>query len=311
MNETALVTILVFVAISVVAVAAGMIVRDLFRSRSERIRRRLDVDVPLSPSKELPSDELTTSESGFSALVDRLALQAGTQLSGRAVILAAVCAGLLVGGPLFLWREDLLSGGVGFLVGSVLVMGLLVLVRARRKRLILNQLPDAMDYLSRAVRAGESLDQAIGTLGRTGVGPVAAEFRVCAQQLGMGLSMDAAMRGMAVRVPLTETEILATTLRVQRQTGGSLSFMLERLAGVFRDRLNYHRQFRAATATARGSAMVIIAVGLAAAVYVLTWRPDYVARALETLTGRVAFGAALLLMGIGVAWIFWLLRTDY
>ena len=196
-------------------------------------------------------------------------------------------------------------------MGVLAVYGLLFYLRSRRHGAIREQLPDVMEMMARAVRAGESLDQAIALAGNSAFAPVAAEFHRCASQMEIGLSLAAAMRGLVRRVPLAETRVLAMTLVVQRQRGGSLPTALERLARVFRDRLNYYRQFRASTAAGRAGAalIVIIAVGLDAAV--ILWRPDYARPLLESSAGRIMLAAALALQVVGMAWAFLLFRSDY
>ena len=113
-----------------------------------------------------------------------------------------------------------------------------------------------MELMARAVRAGESLDQAIALAGNSGF-TRGRRVPLLRSQMKMGLSLESAIRGLVSRAPLAETRILAMTLIVQRRRGGSLPTTLERLARVFRDRSNFYRQFQAATALGRGSAVMI------------------------------------------------------
>jgi tight adherence protein B len=176
---------------------------------------------------------------------------------------------------------------------------------------MLNQFPDAMDLLARAVHAGESLDQALTLAGDAGTEPLATEFRRSAGQLEMGLSLDAAMRTFTRRVPLMESRIFAAAALVQRQSGGNLGLTLDRLAAAFRDRLNYRRQFRAMTAAARGGAILIAIVAVLISVYVLIFRRDYLQAFLESNLGLALLISAIVAQIIGVAWALWLLRTSH
>ena len=141
--------------------------------------------------------------------------------------------------------------------------------------------------------------------------PLAAEFCRCSGQLQMGLSLSAAIRALTRRVPLAEMRILAATLMVQRQTGGNLPVTLERLAQVCRDRLSYYRQFRAATAAGRGAAILIAAISVGAAAYLLFGRPEYAQDFFEQPQGYAMLAIAIGLMIIGLTWIFKLLKVDY
>ena len=204
------------------------------------------------------------------------------------------------------WR-----GRWGASSGCWRVGGLLFYLRIRRQRVIREQLPDVMELMARAVRAGESLDQAIALAGNSGFQPVAAEFRYCASQMKMGLSLEAAIRGLVGRVPLAETRILAMTLIVQRRRGGSLPTTLERLARVFRDRAAFYRQFQAATALGRGSAALIALVGLGLDAFVILGHSEYAAVLLTSHAGHVMLATSLVLQVVGVTWALWLFRSNY
>jgi tight adherence protein B len=215
---------------------------------------------------------------------------------------------LSVGGSLFLWRDDVVAGATGAVFGVMLVGGVLMFFRARRNNAIRDQLPDCMELMARAVRAGESLDQAITLVGNSQLRPVATEFRYCASQMKMGLSLESAIRGMVARVPLIETRILAMTLIVQRRRGGSLPVTLERLARVFRDRLSFYRQFRAATALGRASAALI---GLGLDAFMVFGNSDYAQKLVTTDVGHIMLVIALVLQIVGITWALWLFRSRY
>ena len=137
---------------------------------------------------------------------------------------------------MFVWRDDLLVGCVGFLAGFVAPWLYYVYRRSDRTTKIREQLPASMEMMSRAVRAGETLDQAVDGAGRTTENPLGVEWRRTARHLDLGLSVPAAMKSMTKRVPLMEMRILGTALNVQRRTGGNLGQTLDRLANVIRDR---------------------------------------------------------------------------
>ena len=119
------------------------------------------------------------------------------------------------------------------------------------------------------------------------------------------------MNGLIRRVPLTETRVFAAALSVQRRTGGNLPVTLERLAAVIRDRTSYRRQFRASTATGRTSTMVILASATVLVVYLVGWRPEYVAKFFESLSGQLLLGVATLQLVVALVWIVKLLNPQY
>jgi len=225
--------------------------------------------------------------------------------------LTAVFVGLIPSGIVLLWRDDLFEAAAAMAAGMVIVMAYYLFLRRQRHVAMQEQLPEVMELLARAVRAGETLDQAIELVADTTSEPLGVEFRRCSRQLDMGLSVDAAMQSMALRVPLSEMRILATALSVQRRTGGSLPTTLERLSFVVRDRISYHRQFRAATGAGRISTILIGAAGPLVAIYMLVWQREYFNRFTETFPGQVLLATAIILQVIGMLWIYLLLRSDY
>ena len=177
-------------------------------------------------------------------------------------------------------------------------------------REMLDQFPDTVDLMARAVRAGESLDQAITLIGEQGPEPLAKEFRRCAKQLEMGLSIPAAMRALVFRVRLLEIKILATMLAVHRQTGGNLAVALERMANVARDRLAYQRQLRATSAAGRTSAFFVAMSGPVLFCYLFFFQRDYFIKLVELPLGQMLLAIALVLEVVGLFWIARMAKSD-
>jgi tight adherence protein B len=309
--QPTLLLLVVYVAASLIVAAVIFLWRDLSsRGRAAAGEELGDAEKPLNLEAVVLSAETApggVSETWFT----RLVTETGSDFTPETAVLLAVFSGLAVGGALWLWRDDWLAGAAGAILGVVAVGGLLFYLRSRRQSAIRGQLPEVMEMMARAVRAGESLDQAIALAGNSAFRPVAAEFHQCASQMAVGLSLDAAMRGLVRRAPLAETRVLAMTLIVQRLRGGSLPTALERLAHVFRDRLAYYRQFRSATAAGRAAATLICIIALALDVVIILGRPEYARVLLESNPGRVILAASLALQVIGVTWALWLFRSDY
>lgn len=307
--------LIAFVAITLIAAAALLVARDALTSRSRAIDQRMTDGGQDIGLQRFPADVDLDSRAGMIRRFDnwftRLVVETGLSMVPITAFLMVVAAGLAVGGSLYVWRQDPLPSLMGGAL-AVLAMYVFFLVRrARRRRQIQEQLPDVAELLSRSVRAGESLDQAIEWVGQTADDPLGTEFRRCARHLHMGLSMDATMRALTRRAPLSETRILAATFIVQRQTGGTLPVVLDRLAKVFRDRLNYERQFRASTAAGRLSVIIISLAAPVVAAYMFVFRPDYLRTFAELPFGMGLLVAAISLQLIGLLWVITLLRSDY
>jgi tight adherence protein B len=110
------------------------------------------------------------------------------------------------------------------------------LKRKARLEKLLSQLPDAFDLMGRVVRAGQTLSQGFQAVADEFAQPIAGEFSYCYEQQNLGLPPDVALRDLSRRTGQLELKIFVTAVLVQQQTGGSLAEMLDKLAGVIRQR---------------------------------------------------------------------------
>ncbi|MBS0210492.1 MAG: type II secretion system F family protein [Planctomycetes bacterium] len=241
----------------------------------------------------------------------RLVYQTGLDITAEPAFLLIILCGLAVGGTVFVARDDILEAVMASLVGLAAPVAFFTFRRGRRLAAIRAQLPEVMDLMSRAVRAGETLDQAIGQVGVSMPVPLGIEFRRCARQLDMGLSLPATMRALIARAPLTEVRILAATFNVQRRSGGNLAITLDRLAGVIRDRISYQRQFMAATGASRIATLVVSLAGPTVFTYMMMFEPEYVGQFFVVPGGQLLLGLACVLQFVGLVWVAGLLRNDY
>lgn len=303
------VTLIAFVSIFCCVLAAALLLRDLvFAGRGAgttaavggRLRR-----VPDVYDQAAPSSLFGRIDQAF----DRLVLESGYDLTPPAAFLLVLVTALLAGGICWLYTDDPLKGVACALAGMTLPLLWLVVQRSRRMRTIREQLPHVLDMLARATRAGQSVEQAIALVAAEAGGALGAEFRRCEQQLEMGRAFDRVLKSLATRVRLLEMRILATTLIVQRQSGGHLSETLERMCGVIRDRISAQRQVRAATAAGRMSTIVVAATAPVAFLFLVAFQREHVDVLFQDALGRSLVLIAVVLEGIGLAWVFSLLRA--
>lgn len=308
-------TTLVYVALCVALGGAAiyLVVRDLNAS-SERERGEADAaegpklaKLPMA-GESLPADGMTNRmDYRFRETIH----QSGLDVAPEAAFLLMVLIGLVVGGGLLMWRDDLLLAITGFVLGFVAPWSYYVFRRNARMNAVREQLPGSMDLIARSVRAGETLDQAIDGAGRDTQEPLGVEWRRTARHLEMGLAVPAAMRSMTQRVPLMELRILGTALNVQRRTGGNLPTTLERMSHVIRDRLSYQRQFKAATGASRMATLLIALAGPAVFSYMMAFQPDYMGQFFNLPGGWTLLAVAGVLQTVGLVWVWNLLRNDF
>ena len=303
MDLTAL-TLLSFAGLATSAAAIGMLLRDILYGgpkESPPLLKRL----PLARDTVAPTGPVSGLDHSF----NRFVMETGMDANPWATLLLLVSFGLVVGGAAFLYTDDLLIGCVAFLVGMFMPLPYLAYRRSKYLAAIREQLPDVLDLLSRALRAGESLDQSIDLVGERSGEPLAKEFRRCSRHLQMGLSLPAAMRALMNRIPLIDIRIFATTLAVYRQAGGNLSLTLERMSAVIRDRLAFRRQLLATTAAGRFSAAMISTIGPLLFIYMFLFQKEYAMRLVTLPLGQTLLITAAVLEIIGLIWIARLMRT--
>jgi tight adherence protein B len=227
-----------------------------------------------------------------------------------AALLLVFC-GLMGGSVLFVWQDHPLVAAGGMVAGVIVPLTVILYQRRKRTKQLQDQLPGALDTLARAVRAGQSLDQALEMVGSHSPEPLAAEFRMCGRQLEMGLSVPAVMRSLVDRVRLYDVRIFTTTLIVHRQTGGNVARMLARLAKVIRDRLSYRRQLKVSTGAGRASALLVGLMGPVVFLFFFFCRPEYLHAMLDTTLGQSMLIFAATLEIIGLIWTARLMKPAY
>lgn len=303
-------SIIVFAAITLTVTAAGLWIRDLFFAgvgtsgigiSPRRLRR-----VPSVFDAASANTLLGRIDQGF----ERLVLESGSRLTSAALFWLLMLCAIVAGGVLGFLEDDPLMGVGGALLGIVLPLLYYVYLRMRRMSQIREELPVVLDMVARTIRAGKSVDQAIELVATESTGPLGAEFRQCSLQLQMGRGFESAVRSMAARVRLVEMQILATTLVVQRGSGGNLSETLDRMAVVVRDRMVAYRQMMAATGAGRISTMIVASIGPFAYLFLLLVHRPHLQLMFDDSLGRLMLLVALLLEIVGLAWVFVLLRRE-
>lgn len=305
-----LVSIIVFVAVTLVVTAAGMWIRDLFFAGAGMS----GVALPSRRFRRTPSVFDVASANTLLGRIDqgfeRLVLESGSRLTSAAFFLMLMLSAILAGGIFGLLEDDPLMGVGGAIVGMVLPLLYYVYLRMQRMSQIREELPVVLDMIARTIRAGKSIDQAIELVATETTGPLGAEFRQCSLQLQMGRGFEAAMRSLASRIRLVEMQILTTTLVVQRGSGGNLSETLDRMAAVVRDRMVAYRQMMAATGAGRISTMIVASIGPLAYLFLLLVHRPHLQLMFDESLGRLMLLMALLLEIVGLAWVFTLLRRE-
>jgi tight adherence protein B len=236
--------------------------------------------------------------------LDRMLLQSGLERSVPGLL--AWCAtfafvGLLVGAvlPLRWWGAPLFAVGFGSLP-------FLRMVWARNRRLsaIEQQLPDALDLMGRAMRAGHAFPTAVQMVANEGPEPIAGEFRVVFDEVNYGVPMQDALSNLATRVPVADLRFFVVAVAIQRETGGNLTELLDKLARLVRERFRLMGLLRVLSAEGRLSAWIltVLPFGLVAVIHLIN--PKFIALLWTDPAGLYAVYASVLLMAAGIVWMW-------
>jgi tight adherence protein B len=188
---------------------------------------------------------------------------------------------------------------VGALLMFVLPWVWLYWKRGSRLKRFASQLPDAMELVARALRAGHSLAAGLHVVAEEMPEPIAKEFRRVYDEQNLGVSLEDALSHMCDRVPNLDLRFFVTSVAIQRQTGGDLAEILDRIGHVIRERFKILGQVKALTAEGRLSGIVLIALPIGLFFMMLFMKPDYIELLWTEEMGRKMSIGAVVLMLIG------------
>jgi len=174
--------------------------------------------------------------------------------------------------------------------------------RSRRFAKIELELPEVLDLIVNALRAGHSLVATMGLVARESRGPLANEFRICFEEQNFGLDMKVALEHMTERIPLQDLGIICTAIMIQRETGGNLAEVLEKTAHTIRERFRLRRMVQAQTSQGRFTGLVlsVLPVVLGLVFYIMSpkmvsvlWTTPLGVKMLWTATGMIVIGSLI------------------
>lgn len=189
---------------------------------------------------------------------------------GKLLLISLACFAIPAFAVYHLFHMVLPALGVGILIGAMPFFWVRF-KRAKRFAKFEEKLPEALDLMVSALRAGHSLIAAMGLVSRETPEPVGGEFKVCFDEQNYGLEMNAALGNLIYRVPIQDLKIMATAILIQKESGGNLAEVLDKTAYVIRERFRLKRQVKTHTAQGRltGWILSLLPVGLGTAMFFL------------------------------------------
>lgn len=194
--------------------------------------------------------------------------------------------------------------------GVVLIAPLMILgfIRKRRMSKLTMQLPDVFEMMSQALRAGHSLASAIQLIHEQMPDPVASEFGQVFHEQNLGIKIEDALLAMADRVDSLDVRFFVTAVLIQRQTGGDLAEVLDKISSVIRQRIELFGLVRGLTAEGRLSGWVLFALPFVVFAGVMYMNPDYANTLLTEPRGKMMLMIAGGMQLMGLAMIRWIVN---
>lgn len=171
--------------------------------------------------------------------------------------------------------------------------------RNSRLKKFASQLPEAMELVARALRAGHSLAAGMHVVATEMPEPIAKEFGRVYEEQNLGIGLEDALNNMCNRVPNLDLRFFVTSVNIQRQTGGDLAEILDRIGYIIRERFKILGQVKALTAEGRLSGIVLIALPIGLMLMMLHMKPDYISILWTDPMGIKMSVGAIVLMLIG------------
>jgi tight adherence protein B len=306
-TTTVIVAVTVFAAVAALTGAMYFLLRDMGKTAAEE--RLAQITGKKSAEglgrEELMREGLEGIAGMFGGLTSKLGdlglflEQADSPLRPQAVV--AAMGGSAVAGVVLaiVARSPAPLLPLAAIVGSVLPIGWLWWRRRGRFKNFGKQLPDALELIGRALRSGHSLASGLHVVVEEMPQPVSAEFSRAYEEQNLGIPIEQALKNMLKRMPNLDLKFFVTAVSIQRQAGGDLAEILDKISYIVRERFKIMGQVQALTGEGRISGVVLMALPIALFVAVYYLNPDYVMQLFTKDMGRKMMGGAIVLQILG------------
>jgi tight adherence protein B len=210
--------------------------------------------------------------------------------------LLAFMAGFILGW--MLTSMALAAMGAG-LVAAIIPIVFIIRKRKARLHRFEEIFPDALEFISRSMRAGHAFSVSLEMIHREFQEPVSGEFRRTFEEHNLGLPMEIALQKLGQRVPSLDVHFFVSAVLLQKRTGGNLAEILDKLAYVIRERFKLRGRIRAVSAHGKMTATALSAIPAVVAVLMFYTNPDYVKFFFKDDIGNIMMGGAIFLQLVG------------
>ncbi len=232
--------------------------------------------------------------------LDRFILQAGLEWTVSSFLLACGALGVFAFFAVWLAHQPVMLALLAGAVAAALPVLYLQHQRSHRLERLEKQLPDALDLVTRALRAGHSFASGVQMIGEEMPEPIASEFRLVADEVNFGVSLQQALTNLSERVPLTDLRYFVVSVLIQRDSGGNLTEVLGNLSRLIRERFKLLARVRVLSSEGRLSAWILGLMPFALAALMNIFNPEFMSPLWTDPIGQTVLRYMLVLMLVGI-----------
>ena len=237
-----------------------------------------DMDVQLARQEllsEIPWLNRSLLKLALPARIKRTIDQADLNITVVRLVLFSLTAGVLAFLAVSMVSTSYLLMGLCGVIAAVLPYTHVLAKRKKRMNKFLRLLPDALDLMSRGLTAGHAFTESLHMVATEMPEPISSEFRKTYEEQNLGLSLKLALENMVQRMPMLDLRMCVTAILIQRETGGNLSELLEKVAYTIRERFRILEDLKTLTLSSRWSAWLLCALPIFLAFYISVMNPGY------------------------------------
>lgn len=313
--------LMVFVAIVLLASALIVPTAGTAAQASRRMRKRIGKHLEnqdpgiTSMIRNQYLNELTPFERAIESLplfrpISDAVEQSGIHTSTAKLLFKGFLLAMLIALPILFFMGSMILAIAAATVVFALPIINIFRKRAARMNRFEEQLPEALDIMARALKAGHPFTETLKLVSEEMKSPIAEEFGRVFSDLSFGMPLKSAFQGMLVRIPSMSLHTLVTAVLIQSESGGALAEILDKVAGVIRGRFKLQRKLKTLSAEGRMSAWVLAMIPFVLALVMTFASPDYLPVLLQEPLGKKMIIAAFGMMIVGVFWIRKVIRIE-
>jgi tight adherence protein B len=238
----------------------------------------------------------------------RMLDQADLHITPSRLLMFSAMAGLLMVLAVSVVSVSLILMVVGGTAAAAIPFLHVWWTRKKRFDRFLEHLPDALDLMSRALSAGHAFSEAMSMVSAEMPEPIATEFRKTYEEQNLGLSLKLALENLTQRIPLLDLRMCITAVLIQRETGGNLAEILEKVAYTIRERFRIMGDLKTLTTSSRMSAWLLCGLPIFVTIVITIMNPEYMAILWKDQRGHYLIATALLLQVTGMMIVRKILR---